>query len=114
MIENSKQGVRVISAGVLLAIAGMIWAWVPVHGLCFENFRSIDTYHVRLVLPIVTEGSAWQRTWAWATEECVARVQVVIAALIAYNIAALIYLRRTRNDKNSANKPIQSDGFPRA
>ena len=114
MIESRKQGVQVISVGILLAIAGMLWAWVPVHGLCFENFRSIDTYHVRLVLPIVTEGSAWQRTWVWATEECVARVQVVIVALIAYNLASLIYLRRKRKNKDSANKPIQSDGLHRA
>ena len=67
------------------------------------NFRSVDTYNIKLAAPAASNRSAWDRTYDWAPEECVARMQVVIGTLIAYNIGALAYLRRRRGKQDLAN-----------
>lgn len=106
-MTNIERGIRVITAGLLVAVAGILWAYAPMHGLCPENFHSVDSYHIRLVVPAVTDASAWDRTWDWAFDEFFARIDAVTIALIVYNIAGLIYLRQQRKKKDSANQVSQ-------
>ena len=103
--ENMKKhGIPILAAGVLLAIAGLMWAYAPTGGLCLMDFRSVDSYHITLTSPPVTVGSAWDRTSAWALDETIMRTHAVLVALLAYNIVGLIYLRRKRN---AANKRME-------
>ena len=93
-MKKKSHGLGIIAMGIILAIAACPWATAPIRGLCPERFRSTDEYHIRLVLPMVKDGSAWDRTYEWAIDEFGMRVSYVCSAFLAYNIAGLIYLRR--------------------
>jgi hypothetical protein len=105
-MRNKSGGVRIIIIGIVLAIAGLLWAQAPIRGLCPMNFRSVDAYNITLISPPLGSGSAWNRTWDWAPDESIARVYSVLSALLAYNIVGLIYLRRKRT--KTANNELES------
>ena len=107
-MKDKYVGARIIVIGIVLAIAGILWAQAPIRGLCPMNFRSVDAYDITLISPPLDSGSAWNRTWNWAPDESIARIYGVLSALLAYNIAGLIYLRRKRTKTDTANNELES------
>jgi hypothetical protein len=102
----------VITAGIFLAIAGSLWAYAPVHGLCPMHFRSVDSFHIKLTTAQDVSGDPWERAWAWAPQETITRARVVMIALLAYNVAGLMFLRRRRQKITPANQRVERYACP--